>query len=360
MTAFTTGPARTVRVQAEVTDFFDRVVDRPALEVALQPGKAVRTPLPMHLHENGFYRLRLTAAEGAVIPTLAERFGVVAKPRDPNGLFGMNHAYSTNDLLRISRDFGLTWYRDWSLKWHQVEPEKGHFDFSKLEYHIDRVRKEGLNVLGLLPFPSSNWSGPAPTGEPNTDMGEHARLAVRPTNLDDFANLRSHHRPALPGPHPRVGGAERADLHRVCAAEALRLHHRATTSRCSPSPIARSSPSTRRPSSSAASPATRRRRRTEFIAAGGLDHLDVINLHIYPVFRLPETYDEPLRKLREKLGATGKPIYYTEGGYYGDDDLPTEPFAVGDSLMTPLESERECSAYQTRSEPDPARTVRGW
>jgi hypothetical protein len=43
-----------------------------------------------------------------------------------------------------------------------------------------------------------------------------------------------------------------------------------------------------------------------------------------------------------------KPIYFTEGAYYGDDDLPFAPFEAGDALMRPLDSELECASYLAR------------
>jgi hypothetical protein len=49
-----------------------------------------------------------------------------------------------------------------------------------------------------------------------------------------------------------------------------------------------------------------------------------------------------------KQAGMPKPIYFTEGAYYGDDDLPSEPYSGGDELMRPLESEAECASYLAR------------
>ena len=54
--------------------------------------------------------------------------------------------------------------------------------------------------------------------------------------------------------------------------------------------------------------------------------------------------------LNARVHAAGEslPISFTEGSYYGDDDLPFVPFHPGDMLMKPLDSELECACYQTR------------
>ena len=42
--------------------------------------------------------------------------------------------------------------------------KKGRFTFDQTDYQIDRPLAHHLRVLGLLPFPSSNWSSTAPAG----------------------------------------------------------------------------------------------------------------------------------------------------------------------------------------------------
>jgi len=85
----------------------------------------------------------------------------------------------------------------------------------------------------------------------------------------------------------------------------------------------------------------------DFIEAGGLEHVDALNLHAYPGWQAPEGFVEPLRQLRKMMADAGhpKPIWFTEGAYYADDDTPWEPF---ESWLTRLDSELLCAAYQVR------------
>ena len=43
---------------------------------------------------------------------------------------GFNHAYPWDFLVRLAREAGIVWWRDWSAKWQTVEPEQGRFDFA--------------------------------------------------------------------------------------------------------------------------------------------------------------------------------------------------------------------------------------
>ena len=72
--------------------------------------------------------------------------------------FGINHAYPWPHLLDLSAKASITWVRDWSLKWHDVEPTPGNFTFAETDPQINRPLGHDMRVLGLLPFPSSYWA----------------------------------------------------------------------------------------------------------------------------------------------------------------------------------------------------------
>jgi hypothetical protein len=342
-------PAR-VRVDAAVTDFFDKEAARPQLELAVPAGRGVREVLKLGVKEQGFYRVTLRASTGSVLPNNAERCGVIGPHPDANGIFGMNHAYAAPELLTLSRGIGLTWMRDWSLKWQAVEPEKGRFDFSRTDFQIDRIVDRGLNVVALLPFPSSDWSSSAPPDlVSGRDMGEHARMAYKPRDLNEFARyVRATARRYANRVHvweilnePLYTGYALPESAGHTMEDYLALLKTAYQA------IKEVDPEAFVIGGVADDPDGLSR---DFIPAGGLDWLDGINIHIYPVLRQPESHLSRLEKLNAMMRETGKPrpIYLTEGSYYGEDDLPFTPFSPGDSLMRPLDSELECAAYQAR------------
>jgi len=363
LTAFNaTDQPTAIGVRAIVTDFFDRTAALPRVTLTVPPHGSAREVLNFGVRDKGFYRFRLaafsvagaasvqSADSVAVLPINAERFAVVEPASDPAGLFGMNHAYADPRLIGLSKDIGLSWFRDWSLKWQQVEPQKGRFDFDMTDFQIDRVHDQGLNVLGLLPFPSSDWGSSAPTDmKTNHDMGERARQAYKPRDLSEYATYvratvrrykdRVHVWEILNEPLTTGYSVPQSTGHTVADYVAILKTAYQT--------IKEVDPSARVIGGVASDPDVLAK---EFIAAGGLNWLDGINIHIYPVFRLPEIYIHGLETLNALMKEAGKPrpIYFTEGAYYGDDDLPIEPYAAGDDLMKPLESETECASYLAR------------
>ena len=91
----------------------------------------------------------------------------------------------------------------------------------------------------------------------------------------------------------------------------------------------------------------------EFIRGGGLELVDVLNLHIYPGFARPEGFIGPMSELRRMMDQHGRrrPIWITEYSYYGCDDLPYRPYIppshswAGNRLLS---DERECAEYAVK------------
>jgi len=351
ITAFNpSSETRQVRVRAEVTDFFDEVAARPRLEFDLPPGGRARELLDLGVSRKGAYRLRLTAEGALVIPARPERFAVIDTCGDGDGLFGMNHAYPWDDLNRLGRRFGLLWFRDWSLKWNDVEPERGRFEFGETDQQVDRVLANRQKVLGLLPSPSSNWSSSAPDAVSpyGRDIGVFSPASYMPRSLDEFAHyVRKtvlHYRarigawevlnePIYTGYSlPAAKGYTPADYVKLLA-----VAHQA---------IKEADPDALVIGGIAGEPGSHV---AAFIEAGGLDCIDAINLHIYPCLRKPEVYEPELEQLNELMRRAGRPrpIWSTEGAYYADDYLSVDRHLY-EGWVQPLAGERECAAWQVR------------
>jgi hypothetical protein len=261
----------------------------------------------------------------------------------------MNHAYPWPHLLDLSKQIGLCWFRDWSLKWHDVERQKGKFDFTQADFQINRVLEQGLNVLPLLPFPSSGWSSSAAPDVKATDRypASRERIAYMPRDLEEFATYVrktvQHYRPRLrvweilnepiytSYALPRRNGYQVRDYVRL-----LRTAYRAVKEVDSDALVI---------GGIAGGTTTYTR---EFIEADGLRWVDVLNLHAYPGLTEPDAYEEGLRRLRERMHSAGadKPIWFTEGAYYADDDRPLEPF--DSTWLRPVDSETEAAEWQVK------------
>jgi len=339
---------RSIHLHFATTDFDDTIVHESDMSIEVDPSEHVTVPIGPGVTRKGFYRLRVESPEAEVALTRPLRFAIVAPYSHSDSLFGMNHAYSWPHLLDLSKQIGLGWFRDWSLKWHDVEPQQGQFEFAEPDRQIDRVLERGFKVIGLLPFPSANWSSSAGDNVKPTQANpeNRDRVAYLPRNLDDFASYVrqtvQHYRGRINAWEilnepiytdyalPHTSGYQVTDYVRL-----LQVAHQA---------VKDVDPGALVIGGIAGGPTTYTQ---EFIDTGGLRWVDALNLHIYPGLTAPEAYEEPLQQLRAKMAATrvNRPIWFTEGAYYADDDKPVEPYH---EWLKPLDSEAEAAGWQVK------------
>jgi hypothetical protein len=339
---------QSIRLHLTTTDFDDTTVHQDNVSLKVGPSEHATVPIRPGVTQKGFYRWRVESPDAEVALTRPLRFAIVTPYPHSDSLFGMNHAYAWPHLLDLSKQIGLGWFRDWSLKWHDVEPQQGQFEFAEPDRQIDRVLERGLKVIGLLPFPSANWSSSAGDDvQPIQASPENRqRAAYMPRDLNDLASYVrqavQHYRgrisvwEILNEPIytdyslPRTYGYQVADYVRL-----LKVAYQA---------VKEVDPSALVIGGIAGGPTTYTQ---EFLDAGGLRWVDALNLHIYPGLTAPEAYEEPLRQLQAKMQATRvvRPIWFTEGAYYADDDKPSEPYH---SWLKPLDSEVEAAEWQVK------------
>ncbi len=332
-----------VDLHIRTTDFDDVLVHQTNANILVAPHKHAELPLEAGVTKKGFYRLHVESRNAEVILTRTIRFAIITPYKHADSLFGMNHAYPWPQMLELSKQIGLCWFRDWSLKWNDVEPEKGTFEFTECDSQIDHVLDRDLKVLPVLPFPSANWSSTAP--KDSSDIMD--RIARMPKDLDEFATYVRHtvkhyqkrlsvweilNEPIYTSyALPRTKGYQVTDYVRL-----LRVAYKA---------IKEADPTALVIGGIAGSPTTYTR---EFIDANGLDYVDVLNLHTYPGLMAPDAYEEPLQKLRDRMRSAGRdiPIWFTEGAYYADDDKPSEPYSS--NWLKPVDSEAEAAEWQVK------------
>lgn len=268
--------------------------------------------------------------------------------------FGINHAYPWPHLLERCKDAGLLWVRDWSLKWQEVEPEKGRFTFTEADYQIDRPLKHGLKVLGLLPFPSANWSSSAPDTVTVTQgyPGNRARAAYAPRDVAEFENYVTktveHYKGRITWWQcfnepvftdyalPRKHGYTAKDYAKwtIAFARAVRRADPGAKVLAGMGYI---------------SEGQIMKDFEEFFAAGGLAACDAVDIHHYPRIRPPEFIEPLLEQLNALMDKHGrrKPLWLTEYGYYATDTPWIVPLPHHD-FDTPLPSERVQAEYAVR------------
>jgi hypothetical protein len=335
---------QTVRGTLQVTDFLDAPAfeSRPALKLPPHAGGSA-TLNGVCKGRRGFFRAHWTTAATsqslrcAIIEPVGE--DVADSP------LGFNHAYPWQFLVRLARQAGIVWWRDWSAKWQTVEPEKGRFDWTVADAQIDRVRRLNSEVEVLLPFPSALWNTTAKPElvEQAARSGDYGRAQLQvafaakdPRDFGEYAAaVVRHYRGSQPRPVTTYQILNEA-LYTSYAlpqrfgytlADYLRLLETASRAMKAADPHCRIVMGI---SSNINNGLSR-----QFIERGGLRYVDVFDLHMYNPCVPAETFEEEFRSLKELMWAHGgpKPIWITEWGCYADDDPACVPQTVGDATM---------------------------
>jgi len=331
--------ARTLKGILTLTDYLDQVVWRREVEKSVGAKDVAQIDYDRVLADRrGFYRLQWQPAEG-LAQTL--RCAVIEPSTERDSLFGMNHAFSWEFLLRLSHDAGIRWWRDWSVKWDTIQPEPGGFDFRIPDAQIERVLDAQGQTLVLLPFPSAAWATKPDMEKVNAmakgDSYLQRRLVVanKPERLEDFA---AYVRATVDHYRGRIGVFEILNEplytdYAVPAAFGCTTADYIALLRTAWEAAKAVDPSCTIIGGVAAPPDSKWV--NEFIDQGGLQWCDAMNLHLYPHRGSPDSYEEAFRGCWERVKSKGpqRPIWVTEIGIYGDDDPAYTPFTVGDNSM---------------------------
>ncbi|MBN2451541.1 MAG: hypothetical protein JXR77_14220, partial [Lentisphaeria bacterium] len=338
-----TPESRRVEGRLTGTDFSDGEVFSRRVEAEVGAGASLALPVAdLWPGDVGFCRVRWEP-EGHRAP-YGQSLRLAPGPRypDADSVFGMNHAYPWDHLLQRCRDLGLLWMRDWSLKWHTVEPEAGRWDFSLTDPQVDRVLRAGLQPLILFPFPSAPWSSGADPGkirelsENNDYLLRRNTVACPARDENLFRNYiaqcvrrcgdRVTHYQIMNEPLyttyavPQRFGYAMADYLAILKAayETVKAEQ--------PDALVVGGMGTWAGTHWV----------HDFIAAGGLQWCDIMDIHLYPAAIPPENYEDELAACHALMTERGeaKPIWLTEFGCYADDDPYTTPHTVGDSSMS--------------------------
>ncbi len=347
---------RPVTVHLQPRDYYGRPASMQEVRLITPAGGVAERRVPMPSTWRGWYGITIAASsdrdDSLSVITPEIRVSIVPRSVGPTVL-GLNHAFPDPWLIPIARLAGISEYRDWSLKWEHMEPQPGHYQWELADAQIQRVLDTGASVMALLPpFPSAEWSSTAPLSLRTSGYpGERLRQAWAPQDpalLAEFARRAVLHYKdrirvweflnepiytdySLPRSHYKP--ADYVELLRPVAAA-----------------IRNADPNAQIMGGAGAGPGGVTR---ELIAAGLLDLVDLLNLHIYPGSRAPEGYIAEMERLQSEMRRLRKvrPIWITEFSYYGADNLPRKPFMPqsGDwAEARLLDSEKQCADYTVR------------
>lgn len=320
-------------------------------QAPVEPGQSRSIVFEPPTRQLGFHRIRF-ALDRAPLPG-SVRIAVVPKRTRKDSLIGVNHARGWPHLLETDTAAGIVWARDWSLQWQHVEPLKGRFDFTLADHIINRPIQHGQRVLGLLPFPSANWSSSAPASvrAGKRYPANRQRTWYAPRDVNEFKTYVrttvAHYKGRIKWWQvfneplytnyslPRKQGYTPADYVRLVKAfhEAARAADPKCKILAGPGGWLSGSGNDLQ----------------GMLDAGMLKWCDAVDLHTYPGLRAPETYERDLvavNRMLERAGGRGTPIWLTEHAYYADDDLIVVPPRPGFPHL--LDSERLQAEYSIR------------
>jgi len=348
-----TDKSETVSCDLEITDFFDKIFKGIPISVQVPPKTAIVRKIDLRFRRKGFFRLHARARWQGGKSEKKMRLAVISDEMPKDSFFGLNHAYGRAHILRLCKRAGISWVRDWALKWEEIEPKKGKYFFSSAEEEIGRIQIEGMKVLGLLPFPSSNWASSAPSEviTKNSKAIPRARMAYPPKYINDFMEYNRRtvghfkgtiqywqvfNEPMSGFALPRKAGFNSEDY--VSLVKTAWLSAKKADPECKIVIGFRGLGSLEM-----------LRRFDKIFRRGALKYCDAVSVHCYPRIMPPEEYEESTRELNKLMAEYGerRPIWVTEHGYYCDDD-PAEIPPRFSRHTTPLKNEEVHAAYAIR------------
>ncbi|MDB6168503.1 MAG: hypothetical protein JWM88_1367 [Verrucomicrobia bacterium] len=340
-----------VMVSVRLTDYWDRPL--PALNISLTvPAHGrINQPVPLQLSA-GFFRVRFSWVAGGRGHSRTLPLAVIEPYAHADSPFGLNHGPTTAEACRQIKLAGITWVRDWSVNWEWAEPEPGKLSFATIDPHIARLQDAGMNILSLLPSnPSTAWASEAPASVPNRLWYRLAYAPREPKLLFDFVAKAAAHYKSSVGYWEFLN--EPLWVPDFCLPKKgnytvgtyLSLLKGASAAIRSANPGAKVIGGIAIQSEIPFG--------DEFIKAGGLAYVDILNLHPYAGVRAPETFVPDMERIHRAMKESGttKPIWATEAGYYGLDEFPSLPWSAapedfaGNRLLM---SEQQCGDYLVR------------
>ncbi len=367
-------PARTL-VKFKVTDFADKPAELPEVAFEVPAKSAVEKMVVLPGDWRGFYRVVAEWKAGDVQESQLLRVAIVPPRTTRETFLGVNHAYPTKSLLDLATKAGVSWYRDWSLKWQHIEPARGQYRWEVSDPQMHRVAAQGLNLMAMIPFPSADWNSTAPDLETlkaaspryraggqgdDQELLVRARWAWPPQHVSELASFSktvvSRYKSQvqiwefLNEPLftlyslPDANSLKAPTLKSFTARDYLELLRAVAPA------IRAGNPRARIIAGPGIQPSARYN--IAMVEAGVLECVDIFGLHDYPMFNQPETRIAGMDTLLATMKAHGgpKPIWMTEFSYYGSDDLPRQPFVPIPGLNSEgqILSEKQAADYLVR------------
>lgn len=257
----------------------------------------------------------------------------------PQSLFGLHIHHLTDSTPWPAIPFGSWRLWDAYAAWPNLEPQKSHWDFSRLDQYVSAAQSQGVEVLlplGLSPA----WASARPTEPSAYGPGN----AAEPANISDWqdyvrqvatrykARIRAYeiwNEPNLPD---FFSGKPETMMRLTREAYKILKEVDDTVMVVSPSATASGLAWLDR-----------------YLKLGGGQYTDVIGFHFYVTPKRPEAMIDLARRVKALMTAnqvTDKPLWDTEAGWFIENRLTKVKPGKGD--FNRVLSLNEASAYVAR------------
>ncbi len=348
--------AQDLVVEQELTDYFGQVISKDERRIHLKGRTSEQFQWNLPITDPGFYKAKYSWNEGETKREKIFRLAIIKPYSEKDALFGVNHAPVTRELGKALQQAGLKWARNWSVNWGWLEPDPGNLSFDISDKQINRELEEGFKVLPIVPpLPSASWASSAPDSIKDFLWFRMAYMPKEQDALMNFIQKAVHHyKPTLdyyeflnepvwtsfclPGAVYKLPGAD------YTPSDYIGLLKKAYTT------IKQAYPQAKVLGGFSAEPW---RYIKEFFAEDGFNSVDILNIHNYGVYRMPEYFIPEMDTLLAMMDRHGgrKPIWITEFSYYATDDYPWLPWIAPpnhSSANLLLDSEQQCADWTVR------------
>ncbi len=345
-----------IPVRCDVFDYFDEKVLHTEKQITVGASSKLDMDWPLLLPGAGYYNVTFSWKYENKDYSRSFPMALIDPYLWEDSRFGINHSPTTESASHAIQAAGLKWDRNWSVNWGMLEPQEGNLSFSKADEQILNSEKRGFkNIVLLPPLPSPDWGSEAPDSVYANLWHRMSYLPVDVNKLMNFISTSIEHykyklkyweflnepvwtRFCMPAYYYDLPGAN------YIPADYIGLLKKAY-------PVMKSAdPSCIVIGGFSAEPW---RFTKEFIKADGLKNIDILNIHNYPGFTPPESFIPEMDTLLSQMDRYGdrKPIWITEGSYYGFDYMPWTPWSApeshwGANLL--LKDERQCADWTVR------------
>ncbi len=272
----------------------------------------------------------------------------VSPPQEvvPASYFGLHiHRAVPSERVRVASvwpDVGFAAWRLWDayVSWLFLEPARGEWHFELLDKYVALAAERGVTVLLTLGS-TPQWA----SARPEEPADYHVGAAAEPSHLHDWSEYVRQIAARYEGtireyeiwnePDLRQYYSGSVDQMLVLAREAYRILKEVNSANIVVSPSAEGS-------------------RgglawlDQYLAKGGARYADVIGYHFYVKADAPEALVDLVARVRRVMslrGASGKPLWNTESGWY----MANESTAVQPAGRAPVVPLDEAPGYVARA-----------